>query len=70
MTAWARAFNIVYPDGRTFHGARFPSGRVVVDETDSFLVTAAVDIAQLPMLNDPEAKVVWGPDPEEGTTHG
>lgn len=67
MTAWARAFNIVYPDGRTFHGARFPSGRVVVDEADVGLLAAAVDIAQLPMLDDSSAQVVWGPDPEETT---
>lgn len=55
-----RGFRIVFPDGYVLHGAQFPSGRCVLDDTHSGLIEASVSIAMLPMAQKPLARIEWG----------
>lgn len=40
---WGRPFVLTLPDGSTYHGVEFPSGRVAVDLEHSFRVAVSVD---------------------------
>ncbi|MER5350623.1 hypothetical protein ABT093_09855 [Kitasatospora sp. NPDC002551] len=46
-TPFARPFNLRLFDGRHFHGAEYPSGRVVLDYPDEGLGFAAASLAAL-----------------------
>jgi len=60
---FAQGFRLVYPDGYYLHGARFPSGRCVLDDEVGGLVAAAVDIDHL-SFRRPGDRIEWdGPAP-------
>lgn len=53
-----RGFRMVFPDGYVLHGAQFPSGRCVLDDTHSGLVHGSVSLAQVQAMW-PLARIEW-----------
>ena len=59
-TTPTRSFRIVYPDGRTLHGAQFPNGHVIVADNEHGLWDAATAIEHLASrAADLRGRVEW-----------
>ncbi|MGW1998587.1 hypothetical protein [Embleya sp. NPDC001921] len=57
---YAEGFRVHMPDGETFNGARFPSGRCITEDDLGFaVVTVTLDAL---LEHYPDARVEWAPN--------
>lgn len=63
MAEFARGFRLTMPDGETYDGAQFPSGRgIVLDHPERGFATVATDMDHL-LESFPDARIEWADEP-------